>query len=405
VRRGLFRPQQWSIAALLFFMILLNYLDRAVLSVVSPLMRREMGLSPADYALALNAFLAAYAIMYLGSGVIMDRTGSRLGLALFVAFWSAACGLHAFSTGLGSLMLFRFLLGLAEPGGWTGAVKTVSERYPASQRGLASGIFTAGAGVGALIAPPAVTFLMLRYGWRTAFWVTAAAGLLWIPCWLRATRGASAAPVPPKHNTLRQVALVLRDRRALAFAAARFLADTTGYFFLFWLPEYLVSSKQFSLVAVGALAWIPFCCQDIGSILGGYASGSLVHRGIAAVTARKVIMTAAALFVALGSALHGLSAAMWVIAAVSLCTFGVGAWSANLHAVPTDIFPGDRVATVHGLGGSAGAVGGILFNWLVGALSTTGNYGMVFVVLAALQPLGVAALWLWAREDKSLPAA
>ena len=149
---------------------------------------------------------------------------------------------------------------------------------------------------------------------------------------------------------------------------------------------------------VGALD--SFCCQDICSIVGGYASGNLVSRGVTPVTARKAIMTVAALFTAFGSALQDSSGPPWVIAAVSLCTFGVGAWAANMHSVPADIFTGDSVATVHGLGGSAGAVGGILFNWLVGALSSQGNYAAAFLVLATLQPLGVAALWLWAPGDK-----
>ena len=272
LRAGVFRREQWGIAALLFLMILLNYLDRVVLSIVSPVMRQELALTPADYALALNAFLAAYGVMYFGSGIIVDRIGSRLGLAVFVAIWSVASGLHALSAGLGSLMLFRFLLGLAEPGGWTGAVKAVSERFTAEQRGLATGIFTAGAGVGALLAPPLVVFLMLRFGWRAAFWLTAATGLLWIPLWWRASRALSGSGAP-RTAGLRYLPQVLRDRRARAYVLTRFFGDTTGYFFLFWLPEYLVNSKHFSLLAVGALAWIPFGWQDFGSVAGGWVPG------------------------------------------------------------------------------------------------------------------------------------
>ena len=403
MRDGTFRREQWVIAILLFLMILLNYLDRVVLSIVSPVLRQELSLTPADYALALNAFLAAYALMYLGSGIIVDWTGSRLGLALFVGVWSAACGLHALTAGLATLMSFRFLLGLAEPGGWTGAVKTVSERFHAEQRGLATGIFTAGAGVGALVAPPVVVFLMLRWGWRVAFWLPAAAGLIWIPFWWRATRTPGVRSGASR-SVIRQLPALTRDRRALAYTVTRFFGDTTGYFFLFWLPEYLVSSKHFSVLAVGALAWIPFCWQDIGAIGGGWASGRLVVRGMGPVCARKVVMTAAAVFVAAGVALQGATHVASVILSVSLCTFGVGVWAGNLHAVPADVFPPDRVATVHGLAGSAGAVGGMLFNALVGDLSAAGNYALIFALLAALQPAGVAALWLWVPDARPAPA-
>jgi ACS family hexuronate transporter-like MFS transporter len=159
-------PQQTLIAFLLFLMIVLNYLDRQILSVLAPVMRKEIGLTQTDYALAVNSFLLAYAFMYVGSGLMLDRVGSRKGLAIFVALWSVASGLHAAIRGFVGLVSFRFLLGLAEPGGWTGAAKTVSERFTPVQRGLASGIFTTGAGIGAVIAPPLIVFLSLRYGWR-----------------------------------------------------------------------------------------------------------------------------------------------------------------------------------------------------------------------------------------------
>ena len=139
-----FSRQQWAIAILLFFMILLNYLDRVVLSLLSPVIRAEFQLTQVDYAAAVNAFLLAYGVMYFGSGLVLDRVGSRTGLGLFVGLWSAACMLHAAITGFVSLAAYRFLLGVFEPGGWTGAVKTVSEKFAPAQRSLAAGIFTSG---------------------------------------------------------------------------------------------------------------------------------------------------------------------------------------------------------------------------------------------------------------------
>jgi len=237
-----FTAGQWTIAILLMAMILLNYLDRAVLSIVSPVLRQELALSQQQYAYALNAFLGAYAVMYFGSGLILDKTGSRLGLSTFVLLWSIASGLHGLTTGLAGLIGFRVLLGLAEPAGWTGAVKAVSERFSPSQRGLASGIFTAGAGLGALVAPPLVVFLMLRYGWRAAFWITGAAGLLWLPLWLRATRDWPLVKPSQGPSILQRLPGIVRDRRALAFAGTRFFGDTTGYFFCSGCPN--ISSQK-----------------------------------------------------------------------------------------------------------------------------------------------------------------
>jgi ACS family hexuronate transporter-like MFS transporter len=390
--------QQWVIAILLFFMILLNYLDRVVLSLVSPILRKELNLTQMDYALAVNAFLIAYGIMYLGSGLVLDRMGARSGLCLFVSLWSAACLLHVTITGLYSLVAYRFLLGVFEPGGWTGAVKTVSERFSPSQRSLAAGIFTSGAGIGSLIAPPLVVWLSLRYGWHSAFLIAGLSGFVWLPLWLAATRRPPAVSAERPAPVLKALPRILRDPRSLAYVATRFFGDTTGYFFLFWLPEYLVTSKGFTLAAVGALAWIPFLWSDIGSLSGGYVSGRLVERTRKPVQSRKLMMSAAALFVLAGTLLQNASGVAGILLSVSLCTFGVGVWASNLHAVAADGFAPADVATVQGLAGSMGAVGGILFNTLVGHLSMSGDYFVAFLVLVMLQPLGVAALWIWMPE-------
>lgn len=387
--------QQWVIAILLFFMILLNYLDRVVLSLLSPVIRAEFHLTQMDYAVAVNAFLIAYGVMYLGSGLVLDRTGSRTGLGLFVGLWSAACVLHAAIAGFYSLVSYRFLLGVFEPGGWTGAVKTVSERFAPAQRSLAAGIFTSGAGIGSVIAPPLVIWLSLHYGWRSAFLIAGLLGLIWLPLWSLATRNSkpTAAPAPTPILTL--LPRLLRDPRSLAYVATRFFGDTTGYFFLFWLPEYLVTSKGFTLKEVGALAWIPFLWNDLGALAGGYASGRLVEWRQRPIESRKIMMSVAALFVLAGSLFQSASGAIGVLVSVSLCTFGVGIWAGNMHAVAADGFPQAEVATVHGLAGSVGAIGGILFNTLVGHLSMSGDYFLAFLILVALQPLGVGALWLW----------
>lgn len=390
-----FSRQQWGIALLLFFMILLNYLDRVVLSLLSPVIRAEFNLTQMNYAVAVNAFLVAYGVMYLGSGLVLDRTGSRKGLSLFVGIWSVVCALHAAIAGFYSLVAYRFLLGVFEPGGWTGAVKTVSERFAPAQRSLAAGIFTSGAGVGSVIAPPLVVWLSLHYGWRSAFLIAGVSGLLWLPLWSLVTRDPQRAAVPTPVPIRTLLPRLLRDPRSLAYVATRFFGDTTGYFFLFWLPEYFVTSKGFTFEEVGALAWIPFLWNDFGALAGGYASGRLVQWRQRPIESRKIMMSVAALFVLAGSSLQSASGVLGVLLSVSLCTFGVGIWAGNMHAVAADGFPQSEVATVHGLAGSVGAVGGILFNTLVGHLSMSGDYFFAFLVLVALQPLGVGALWLW----------
>ena len=190
----------------------------------------------------------------------------------------------------------------------------------------------------------------------------------------------------------------LANKRVLAYVLTRFFGDSSGYFFLFWLPEYLMTSKNFTFTMLGTLGWIPFFWNDVGALIGGYASSWLVQRGRQPLFSRKVLMTSAAVLVAVGTLFQAASSHFWILLSLSLSNFGVGVWSGNLHAVPADGFRLRMVATVHGLAGSAGAIGGILFNTLVAYFSTHGNYPVVFLLLALLQPFGLIGLWLWLRE-------
>jgi len=398
-----FSQEQAFIAALLFLVGWLNYIDRQVLSVLAPILKQEIGLTQTQYAWAVNSFLLAYAFMYFGSGLVLDRWGSRFGLAFFVGAWSFASGLHAAVTGFVGLVVFRFLLGLTEPGGWTGAIKTISERYQPVQRGLAAGIFSSGSAVATLVAPPLVVFLSLRYGWRNAFLIPSVAGLLWIPLWLYLTKRPGEGQNPPPaaaRPSLWETMFLLRDKRVLAYVLARFFGDSSGYFFIFWIPQYLASVKNFSFTMIGTLAWIPFLANDIGPLTGGYLSGRLIQAGYAPLLARKIMMTIAACIVAAGALAQSTTETWAVLLALSISTFGVGVWAGNLHALPADAFADRNVASAYGLAGSAGAVGGILFNTLAGHFSAQSNYGAVFGVLLLLEPLGVAALWLWLREPQ-----
>ena len=397
-----FDRTQWFVASLLFAMLFLNYVDRLVLSVLKPIMEDEIGLSEIDYAWAWNAFFLSYGVMYFGSGVILDRIGSRKGLTLFVALWSLASALHASVRGFLDLAFFRFLLGVTEPGGWTGAVKTVSERFNAAQRAIATGIFCIGAGIANMVSLPLVVYLRNRFGWRLAFLIPSCAGFLWLPFWLKVTRRPALNPASEDRGagfSLAQLKL-LGNRRVLAYVLARFFGDFSGYFPLVWMPTYLTSpkGKGFSFDMMGRLGWIPFFFNLLGPLSGGFASNSLIHRGKPAVFSRKVIMTLAAVLVATGALFNEATSTIGIFAALSISTFGVGVWAGNLHTLPNDAFPRNMVATVHGLAGSAGAVGGIIFNTMVGYWIEAGSYWAVFTLWAILEPLGLIGMWLWLSE-------
>ncbi len=225
--------------------------------------------------------------------------------------------------------------------------------------------------------------------------IASSVGVIWIPLWLWVTRRKGAAADPPQPTFRQRLRSIPRDRRVLAYILARMIGDSSGYFVLFWFPEYLVTAKHFSFAMLGKLGWIPALGSDIGAIAGGYFSSRLVARGWAPLLSRKILMSVAAVFIAAGVVLQFASGPLAVLFSLSLCTIGVGMWACNLHALATDAFPRSIVATVHGTAGSAGAAAGVVFNSLVGYFGSRHNYGAALTMFALLLPMAVTPLWLW----------
>ncbi|MFZ0743531.1 MAG: MFS transporter, partial [Terracidiphilus sp.] len=255
---------RWTMIALAFFATLINYLDRQALSVAAPILRAQFHLSNIDYSRILFAFMLAYTIMNGFSGLLIDRLGTRAGYALFVGWWSLCALLHAFARGALSLGVFRFLLGMGEAGNWPAAVRVVAEWFPAEERSFASGIFNSGSSVGAILAPPVIAVLLLRYGWRSAFVAVGCAGFVWLVAWMRLYR----PPVRTAEEPVLQPEVPLRrlfhSRFLWSFTLSKIFVDPAWYFYIFWFPEYLFHSRNFDMASIGRYAWIPFFVAGLG---------------------------------------------------------------------------------------------------------------------------------------------
>jgi ACS family hexuronate transporter-like MFS transporter len=409
------RHLRWWLVFLLFLATIINYLDRQTLSVLAPLLRDRFGMSNSDYSRILFAFLLAYCIMQSGSGVLMDRLGTRAGFALALGWWSIAATLHSLAGSVLSFGILRFLLGMGEGGNWPGAVKAVSEWFPAKQRAFAIGFFNSGSCLGAVLAPPLVAWIALHWGWRMAFLVTGGSGFLLLVAWIvmyhppqnhpwvsqaeldiiRHRRDASIGVTDPEGpqadempHSRRWVSL-LRNPQVWTLIISRMLADPVWWFYVFWLPEYFRRERDFSLAMIGYLLWIPFLTADLGNFFGGGLSGYLIRRGRPVLRARKSVMLISAVAMLAGIPAVFSASASLALVLISLATFAYASWAANILTLPTDLFPQHVVASVSGMSGTGAALGGMLFMLITGVVVDHYSYVPIFLA-AGLMPLMAA---------------
>jgi ACS family hexuronate transporter-like MFS transporter len=378
--------------SLAFFATVINYLDRQTLSVAAPVLREQFHMSNVTYSRVVFGFLLAYTIMNGVSGPLIDRLGTKLGYALCIAWWSTASILHAFARGAFSLGFFRFLLGAGEAGNWPAAIRIVAEWFPESERALASGIFNSGSAVGAILAPPVVAFILVRFGWQYAFILTGVLGFIWLLFWWPTyqtppeAEGEVKAPVPSAWS-------LFRTRFVWSFTVAKIFLDPVWYFYIFWFPEYLKNARHFDMAAIGAYAWIPFLVAGSGNIFGGMVSGYLVKRGMPVVKARKTSVTMfALLMMAAIPAVLAPSAAM-SIAFVSVAMTGYTGALASMLALPADVFPKNSVASVYGLASMGSGFGGMVFTLITGWVVDHYSYTPVFIGFGLIPLICAAVLW------------
>lgn len=413
-RRFTIPKLSWVIAGLLLSVTLINYIDRSTMSVLVGQIKHSLNLGDADYSKIVSLFLVAYAIMYACSGYVVDRIGTKLGMALFVFFWSICQMLHGLATNKWMFAACRFGLGLAEPGSFPAAVKAIGEWFPARQRALGVGIFNVGSSLGAAVASPLAAFIALQYGWRAAFVFTGALGLLWLAAWLilydsprnhrwlAAREAAQMTHLTATSETLAHQTdwrAVLFSRGGLMVMLPRFLTDPVIYFVIFWLPAYLEKERGFDLAMIGKYNWMPFVFGGApGYLIGGLLSDWLMRAGRDIGQSRKLAMTMGAVFLPAAILAPFVPSAGLAIAAMCLVVFGHAIWIANLMALPTDLFPSREVATAAGFSGMGGAIGGALANWFTGGIVAHFSYLPIFICAGLLHPFAILLVWLLLPE-------
>ena len=400
-RVGRFR---WVICALLFFATTVNYVDRQVIGILKTTLQHDLGWNEIDYSNIVFAFQLAYAIGLLLMGPVIDRVGTKIGYALALVFWSLAAMAHAFAGSVFGFSVARFGLGLGESGNFPAAIKTTAEWFPRRERALATGIFNSGTNVGAIVAPLVVPPITLLYGWRWAFVLTGAIGFVWLAFWIAIYRRPEDHPSlsktelayirsdPAENVTRIPWAKLLPHRQTWAFAIGKFMTDPIWWLYLFWVPDFLFRNYGLDLTRIGPPVVAIYLIADVGSIAGGWLSSSLIKRGWSVNAGRKTAMLICALCVVpIVFAAHANN--LWLaVGIIGLAAAAHQGWSANIFTLASDMFPRRAVGSIVGIGGMAGAVGGMLIAKTTGyLLQWTGSYVAIFIVAASayLLALGI----------------
>jgi ACS family hexuronate transporter-like MFS transporter len=383
---------RWAILAMLFAATVLNYVDRQTLSILASTVQKDLGIDDIGYAHIVQYFLIAYALSYLAAGWITDKLGAKLTLTLFLGWWSLANMATGWVRNASQLGFARMMLGIGEPGVYTAGPKAVAEHFAPEERGFAIGIYTAGAMVGATIAPPLIAWLALAHGWRAAFIVTGAAGFVWLALWLFVYRSPDGAQPQRTAEPIRW-GPILRDRSVWGLALTRLIADPVWYFYLFWFPKYLTDQRGMSLIQVASLAWIVYLAADIGSVGGGFLSGRLIRRGIAPANSRLIAMAGAAVLAPFGMLIAAEPGMGATLAIGALVAFAHLVFQINMGALVVDLYPMRNVGTVFGLIAAGSALGGFASTQLVGKFASTGAYATIFLLMGLLHPLAWVIAW------------
>ncbi len=452
---------RWWIIALLFGAAVLNYVDRQTLSALAPTIQGDLGMDDRAYANVVNIFLVAYTVAYLISGRIADRLGTRAGMVLFVAWWSVANMLSAGVQGMRSMAVCRFALGLGEAGVWPAASKAVAEWFPARQRALAIGFYTMGATIGATLAPyiviPLATYpyaesfpLIATWfghgtGWRVAFMLTGAAGLLWLVPWLLLYRqprdnrflGAdelelieetAAGDAAKEAGNRWSWGQVFTFRGTWLLLLGRLITDPVWYFYQFWFAKYLSADRHLDQEQL-KITWVVYAAAGVGSLLGGWLSGRLVTRGMAPARSRMWIMSGCAVLMPVSpfiSLVTGLDLSMTLAACAVIASL---AWLINLSSLVVDLVPKHSLGTVFSVVATGSTLGGIVMNMIVATMVTGPStnpagfldqaiksvfgglleqvqghgYGQWFLIMAFLHPAAWLILWLGRIHKSSSP--
>lgn len=419
---------RWTVCALIFFATTVNYLDRQVIGILKPLLESDLNIGEAQYSYIVIAFQFFYAFGMVAAGRLIDKFGTKIGYGISVILWSIAAMGHALAKGAFGFGFWRALLGASESGNFPAAIKVVAEWFPKRERALATGIFNSGTNLGAIVAPLVVPAIVLAWGWQSAFIITGAIGFIWVIFWF------IFYEIPEKHRRLSTLEMefiksdadeaeespkpipwlkLLKFRQTWIFFIGKGMTDPIWWFYLFWIPGWLseVRGAGLNIKSFGIPLVVIYISCDVGSIFGGWLSSFMIKKGVSPFNARKYTMLIFALLVIPIFLAQSEGISTWgAIALISLAASSHQAWSANIFTTVSDAFPKRAVSSVTGIGGMAGALGGVFVSFLAGAVlefykkagHVETGYTVMFTVAACAYILAWSIMFFFAPKNRKV---
>lgn len=396
---------RWVICGLLFAATIINYIDRQMIGVLKPTLMADLHWTEKDFAGVIIWFQFAYAVGYIIFGKVVDQVGARVGYTIAFIIWQIAHIFHGAAHSMVQFAIARFALGIGESGNFPAGIKAVTEWFPAKERAFAIGVFNAGANIGAVLTPLVIPYMVLAWGWRSAFVITGVVSFVWLIAWWmlyrsprehpKVTEGELAWIEQDPADKVQKLGYgsVLTKRETWAYALGKFFIDPVWWFFLFWLPGYLFERYHLDLKSFGLPLAAIYLVSDMGSVAGGWLSSRLMRAGYTANVARKLTMLVCAFAVLPVLFAESLTSVWMAVAVIGIATAAHQAFSANLYALPADMFPRGAVGSVIGIGGTVGAVGGILMSFYAGeVLARIGSYWPLFAVAGSAYFVALACV-------------
>jgi ACS family hexuronate transporter-like MFS transporter len=402
--------RRWWITGTLCLSTILNYINRQTLSVLAPELVKTFHFTHSDLSSIFGAFQLSYAITWLVGGVALDLTGTRLGLAIAVVWWSLVSMATGLASSVRSFAALRFLLGIGEGVNWPGASKAVAEWFPPPERGLAVAIFDSGSSIGGAVAAIAIPWITIRFGWQAAFFISGALGFAWLGLWLLVyPERPRLQEIAKRQTVVEQLSAFWRlmgKKKTWGVVIGRSLTDPVWWFFVFWLPQYLSDARGFSLKQIAMFAWMPFVAADIGNFVGGGISGWLIGRGVPVLKARILVCVYSCVPMLAGIPAVSVNTPAAALALICIALLGYASWSTMGLTFPSDLFPPEVVATVTGLSGFGAGIVSTVFTILIGHIVDRFSYVPAFIAAGTLPILAtIAILLLFRNSGKELEYA